>query len=602
MGRYLEICFWSNGFHLYLSIRFFMNDLYCDVLIVGGSLGGVAGAIRAAAMGADVLIVEESGWIGGQMTSQGVCTPDENRWIEYGGGTAGYRELRRRIRYYYQDRHRLSNSGTRQEFLNPGSCWVSRISAEPKVARGILHEMLNEHRGIRLLLETSVLSVEQADDRIAAVVIQERDETLRIIPKYVLDATELGDLLPLGGVEHVLGAESREETGEPDAPESPRPDWIQPYTVPFALELRPRGEDHTISRPEAYEENKRLQNYHILDGAMKGMFGDLGWWTYRRVIAAENFADPAYPCDVAMINTGSNDFKGGVIPTGPPESDAETIRRARLASLGYVHWLQTECPRVDEPGRFGYPEFRLRADWFDTPDGLAPAPYIRESRRIRALKTVYQQDVVAADSSDREWQVGPRAAHFSDSCGIGHYWLDIHEGGTDEPNRFMETRPFQIPLGSLIPIRARNLLAACKNIGVTHLTNGAYRLHPIEWNIGESAGALAAFCSSRNMEPAEVWQSPSALSEFQDELIGQGIPLYWWGDLAPEHPAFKAAQRLAMEGLWPESDKIEFEPEGRLADTDREALESRLGGIRLPDGIQLSADAAQWVYRRRSMR
>src|SRR5687768_10275853 len=501
-----------------------MTELHCDVLVVGGSLGGVAGAIRAAAMGANVLLIEESGWIGGQLTAQGVCTPDENRWIEQGGGTASYRELRRRIRYYYQDRHRLSEIGAHQEFLNPGSCWVSRISAEPKVAVGILHEMLKEHPGIRLLLETRVLDVEQDADRIVALVVQNRSEPQRVIPRYVLDATELGDLLPLAGVEHVLGAEAQEETGEPDAPESARPHWIQPFTVPFALELRPRGEDHTIPRPEGYDENKRLQNYHILDGAMKGMFGDLGWWTYRRVIAAENFADSAYTCDVAMINTGSNDYKGGVIPTGSMESDSETLRKARLASLGYVYWLQTECPRVDEPGRLGYPEMLLRGDWFETEDGLAPAPYIRESRRIRALRTVYQQEIVAADSSGREWHQGPRAAHFADSCGIGHYWLDIHEGGTDEPNRFMETRPFQIPLGALIPIRVRNLLAACKNLGVTHLTNGAYRLHPIEWNIGESAGALAAFCVSNRTEPADVWRNPS---EFQRRLLSQGIPVYW---------------------------------------------------------------------------
>src|SRR5437762_14197596 len=98
-----------------------MNELRCDVLVVGGSLGGVAGAIRAAAMGADVLLVEESGWIGGQLTSQGVCTPDENRCIEQGGGTASYRELRRRIRQYYSTRFQLSKRGIEQEYLNPGS-------------------------------------------------------------------------------------------------------------------------------------------------------------------------------------------------------------------------------------------------------------------------------------------------------------------------------------------------------------------------------------------------------------------------------------------------------------------------------------------------
>src|SRR5947199_1583635 len=59
-----------------------MPDIECDVLVVGASLGGVAAAIRAAAMGSSVVLIEESQWVGGQLTAQGVCTPDENRWIE----------------------------------------------------------------------------------------------------------------------------------------------------------------------------------------------------------------------------------------------------------------------------------------------------------------------------------------------------------------------------------------------------------------------------------------------------------------------------------------------------------------------------------------
>src|SRR5206468_9538617 len=57
--------------------------------------------------------------------------------------------------------------------------------------------------------------------------------------------------------------------------------------------------------------------------------------------------------------------------------------------------------------------------------------------------------------------------------------------------------PFQIPLGSLIPKRVENLLPACKNLGTTHITNGCYRLHPVEWNIGESAGAQIGRASCR---------------------------------------------------------------------------------------------------------
>ncbi len=552
--------------------------------------------MRAAEMGADVYLIEASDWIGGQLTSQGVCTPDENRWIELGGGTASYRAFRERVRQHYRQ-YRLSATGASQEYINPGSCWVSRISMEPKVAQVILEDALDDLPTLTVLKGMEVTEVESRVNTITSIVALDRDgvET-RFCASYFLDATELGDLLPLAGVEHVVGAESQAETNEPDAPRTSRPDWIQPITFPFALELRPAGEDHTIPKPDRYEEMKTLQKYHILDGAMKGMFGDLGWWTYRRVIAAENFDDPAFPCDIATINTGSNDFKGGIIPTGSSENDAETLLRARLASLGYVHWLQTECPREDDPTRKGYPEFKLRDDIFDSADGIAPSPYVRESRRIKALKTVVEQEIVARDGEGNVRQPGPRAAFVADSCGIGQYWLDIHEGGTDEPNRFLETEPFQIPLGSLIPVRVTNLLPACKNLGVTHLTNGAFRLHPIEWNVGESAGALAAFCAHHMVLPRHVLESPDILRGFQESLMEAGIPIYWWGDLPAEHPAFRAAQRLAMDGLWPSGDCVLFRPEETLTDAERGEIENLAGrALPWPANLETRSDAATWL-------
>jgi hypothetical protein len=569
----------------------------CDVLVVGGSLGGVAAALRAGRAGARVILVEESGWLGGQISAQGVCTPDENRWIETTGGTASYLDFRERTREYYRTSYRLSDAGLSQLHLNVGSCWVSRLAVEPKAARDILASMLADLSNVEVRLHSRVVEVENRINTIHAVTVQSATGALaRILPGFVLDATELGDLLPLAGAEHLVGAESRAETGEPDAPEQARQDWIQPFTIPFALELRPDGEDHTIAAPPDYAELKELQRYHILDGAMRGTFGELGWWTYRRAIAAGNFDDPAFACDVAMINTGSNDFKGGVIPRGEPDLDSETLAQARRASLGYVYWLQTECPREDDPSRRGYPELKLRADWFDTEDGLAPHPYIRESRRIRAVKTVVEQEIVAADSYGIVHQPGPRATIFHDSVGIGHYWLDIHDGGTDEPSRFLETKPFQIPLGALIPVRITNLLPACKNLGVTHLANGAYRLHPIEWNVGESAGALAAFCSAEGLAPRAVLDDSRALRRFQRVLLEAGVPLYWWTDLPRDHPAFLAAQALAIEEVWPGGDSLEFQPDEPMTDNTAALLAARTGlGAEAMLG-RTRGECAEWIY------
>jgi hypothetical protein len=76
-------------------------------------------------------------------------------------------------------------------------------------------------------------------------------------------------------------------------------------------------------------------------------------------------------------------------------------------------------------------------------------------------------------------------------------------------------------------VRVRNLLPACKNIGATHITNGCYRLQPVEWNIGESAGLLAAFCILCSVETHQVYETPALLEEYQNLLRDQGVPLAW---------------------------------------------------------------------------
>ena len=71
------------------------------------------------------------------------------------------------------------------------------------------------------------------------------------------------------------------------------------------------------------------------------------------------------------------------------------------------------------------------------------------------------------------------------------------------------------------------LIPACKNVGTTHVTNGCYRLHPVEWNIGEAAGALAAFASERRARPHAVRDTPALPADFQKALTDRGVELRW---------------------------------------------------------------------------
>ncbi len=571
-----------------------MTDLKFDIVIAGASLGGVAAALSAARAGASVALLGDTDWVGGQLTSQGVCTPDENQWVESGGCTLSYRRLRQEMRAHYREQYKLSSSGIAQgEFLSIGDCWVSVIAVEPKVARDILMRRIADLANLKFYPRTSVAAAERRINSITALIAEDSSgRETRFLASYFLDATDTGELFPLAGVEHSIGAESKTETGETFAPPVAHPEWIQPLTFPFALELRPEGETHTIPKPPRYEEMRELQRYSTRD-EFRGTFGSMSWWEYRRVIAASNFDDDRLRCDVATINTQSNDFQGGIYPSGDFDADRRALDNGRLASLGYVYWLQTEAPHDDGRGR-GYPNFKLRADWFDSLDGLALDPYIRESRRIKALRTVRDFEILKIT------QPGPRAVHFPDSCGIGHYHMDIHRGNTDEPRpdgfpeEWPNAWPFQIPLGALIPVTVTNLLPSCKNLGVTHLTNGAFRLHPIEWNVGESAGALAAFCAGRSVAPRNVQSDAVLLNQFQHELIRAGVPLYWWADLPADHPSFAGAQSLAMAGIWRGGGSLDFKPDDELtADEIRELEQSAGRPLELPAGMRRGDAAIQ---------
>ena len=156
-----------------------------------------------------------------------------------------------------------------------------------------------------------------------------------------------------------------------------------------------------------------------------------------------------------------------------------------------------------------------------TRDGLAKRPYIRESRRIVARYTVVEQDVALDLRPDG------RAARYPDSVGIGSYRIDLHPSTGGDGYIDIGSGPFEVPLRALVPIRMTNLLAAAKNIGTTHITNGCYRLHPVEWGIGEVAGSLAAHCIATGRTPQQMCEDPDLVDEFQSRLTADGVELHW---------------------------------------------------------------------------
>ncbi|WP_424768470.1 FAD-dependent oxidoreductase [Paenibacillus sp. sgz302251] len=516
------------------------NYIKADIVIIGGGMGGCAAALAAARAGRRVVMTEETDWIGGQLTSQAV-PPDEHPWIEQFGCTASYREFRSRVREYYRRHFPLTEAARAERHFNPGNAIVSGISHEPRTALAVLRDMLAPyvHSG-RLRILDNHIAIQAETDGDVVRAIHARDERtgemVVLTADYFLDATEEGDVLPLAGVEYVTGAESAQQTGEPDALAGEAdPNDMQAFTWCFAVDYI-EGQDFTIPKPEQYDFWREYQADfwpdkqlswtgvipHSLEPVTYGFFPDgksFSLWAYRRMIDRSKFVEGTFESDATIINWPQNDYWLGSIIDVSAEERAKHLEGSKQLSLSLLYWLQTEAPRPD--GKAGYPGLRLRPDLTGTKDGLAKRPYIRESRRIRAEFTVVEQHLSPVCRTDG------RAESYFDSVGVGCYRIDLHPSTSLRSYIDVSSLPFQIPLGSLIPIRVNNLLAAGKNIGTTHITNGCYRLHPVEWNIGESSGFLASYCIEHRISPREVRSNPEHLAAYQRMLTAAGVELQW---------------------------------------------------------------------------
>lgn len=535
------------------------GDTQTDILIVGGGVGGCAAAMAATSLGKKVILTEETDWVGGQLTSQAV-PPDEHSWIEQFGRTQRYANYRYLVRKYYRDNYALTPKARRNPFLNPGNGFVSRICHEFRVGVAVLDQMFAPTRTNGLLeirLGRRPVGTETEGDRIRAVTFEDLTSGSKetVEAPYVIDATELGDLLPLAGVEYVTGFESQQETGELHAPSgSSQPDNVQALTWVFAVGYD-RHSNRVIDKPQQYQRwanfvpptnppwpfplfswDRPVRSGTSSFGPYESLATELevekrylfaqesdtkeqAWFNWRRIIYPGHFEAGTVPHEVAVVIWTQNDYMSGNI-IDRPETEVKTyLEEARQQSLSFLYWMQTAAPRPD--GGAGYPGLYLVPEVTGTEDGLAKSPYIRESRRIKSVFTVTENHIGAQARGNH------LAEPFNDTVGVGLYHIDLHFSTGGDHGIHLECLPFQIPLSSLVPVRIENLLPASKNLGVTHLTSGSFRLHPVEWNVGEASGLLAAFCLERNLPAKALLEDKRLLQDFQTLCLAQGFELEW---------------------------------------------------------------------------
>ena len=362
----------------------------CEILIVGGGTGGVAAALAAARAGRQVVLLEETDWIGGQLTAQGVCALDEHEHIETFGGTASYYRLRDLLRDHYRPRAGDAGGPRRlqsRQLLGQPRSRSSRASPSPRSSACCSRSSKRPaddppaHEGVAASTERTIAS--RASSRWASTT----RASMRFEARTVIDATELGDLLPLVGAEYVVGAETIAQTGEPHAqPLHARAALRAELHLHVRLERRADGERHVIERPENYEHFRAAQPYSLrievhggeiygeesgwldyrLYDTMPGTKG--GLWTYRRLLDARR-SSPARRRTTSRSSTGPATTIASAASSSRP-LDAAQRAAGRQARQPRLPALAADRGAGRRATRRGAPELRLRADVMGTADGL----------------------------------------------------------------------------------------------------------------------------------------------------------------------------------------------------------------------------------------
>ena len=470
-----------------------------DVLIVGGTTSGTSAAIAAARHGVSVLLVEPTPMLGGMLTAQGVSATDGNYSLHSGL----WQEFREKLHEHYGG----------PEALRTG--WVSNIQFEPHVADSIFKSLCAAEPQLEVLHGYNLADILHRDSRVTGAEFTDGDgKRLRVKARITIDATDLGDALPMCQTPYRLGMDSCAETGEALAP--PQANTIlQDLTVVAILKDYGPGADRTIERPAGYDPAEFADCCKRPQGDISPQF----MLDYGRL-----------PGGKYMINwplAGNDEYVDAVELSGREREKA--LEPARQKTLRFVYYIQHEL---------GLRNLGIADDEFDTPDGLAYLPYHREGRRLDGIVRLTLDDV-----TDR---YGRPDALYRTGSSVGDYPVDHHHNCLRDfaPIDFPPVPSFSIPLGSLIPERTENLIVSDKAISVTNLINGSTRLQPVVLLTGQAAGTLAALAVRRGCTPSEV-----PVREVQRALLAQKaylVPLY---DVHPDDPDFAVLQRIAATGI-----------------------------------------------------
>lgn len=498
-----------------------------DILIIGGGASGTAAAIQAARLGANVVIIEETPWLGGMLTSAGVSAIDGNRRMPSGI----FGEFRNKLADYYGG----------LDSLHTG--WVSSILFEPSVGDRILKSMVKPYDNILIFYNAKLNKIIPNGSNWIGSIVDSQGKLFSIEANILIDGTELGDVASAVGVPYSIGMESRDVTGEDVAP-SQANGIIQDITM--VATLKDFGRDVTIPEPDGYDPDEFACTC-INSNCVSPKEPDR-MWSPEKMITYGKLPNGKY-----MINwpIEGNDYYVNLIEMTPEERE-DAIQEAKDHTMRYVYFLQHEL---------GYNTLGLADDEYPTEDHLPFYPYHRESRRIHGKVRFNLNHIISPYAT-----IDPL---YRTAIAVGDYPVDHHhqayDGAEELPNLYFHPVPsFGLPLGVIMPDDYENLLVTEKSISVSNIANGATRLQPVVMQIGQAAGAVAAIAVQRDISTGEV-----SVREVQRALLDADCYLLPFIDIDREDKNFKTYQRVGVAGLLQgEGESIEWSNETWLRIND----------------------------------
>jgi hypothetical protein len=508
------------------------QSLAQDIVVYGGTPGGLASAIAAARLGRQVTLVEANPHLGG-MTTSGLGKSDiENRAMI--GGL--FKEFVAGVHAHYLRQYGPQHENTR--LCQDG------YYAEPHVAEKVFEAMVARESNLTVLKGWRLKSARVNQGKLTGITIIQREtgEAQTLQAGIFIDATYEGDLFAAAGARFRLGREARAAFDEPHAgvvyfdyqtheflPGSTGEgdDRLPAYTYRLCLTRDPRNAVPLTEPPPGYDRTDYLGYF---DDLRAGRLAGPKVFKPGRGYNPKHFNTLVRALSVADLPNQKFDVNINPRPLGFPfpeenrgyiegdEAARERIRqRHRSLVLGLLWFLQND-PEVPAAHRALANEMHLPRDEFTDNAHFPWQLYVREGRRLIGEYTLTQHDITGK---------GQAPKHHPDSIAVGEFPIDSFPVRKRQPGDTLVlegylgmldyiTRPYEIPYRILVPEKIDGLLVPVA-ASTTHVAFSSIRMEPTWMALGQAAGVAAHLALHHGVAPRQV-----PLTELQSRLVDQG--------------------------------------------------------------------------------